>query len=81
MPNDSEDQPPPGGGGKTPWWEDLSAHSEEADVREEIARLIREGKVRVRLTRPPAVIPPVMLPGMTKVRSTPSALGTDPSPG
>jgi hypothetical protein len=48
MPNDNADQSSPGGGATTPWWEDLSAQSDRDEVREEINRFIREGKVRVR---------------------------------
>jgi hypothetical protein len=48
MPNASAGEPPRGGGAETPWWEDLSAHSDKAEVRERIAELIRQGEVIVR---------------------------------
>jgi hypothetical protein len=33
------------------WWEELGAKSDQAEIREEIGRLIRRGEVRVRPRR------------------------------
>lgn len=48
MPTPKAGRPVGEGVAARPWWEELSAHSDREEVREEITRLIRTGLATVR---------------------------------